>query len=204
MISEASRRGRRWTSLSSHLGSSTSPRSSLPPMAVSLIIIMSSLSPPASSRASIVSLNGFVLVWIAVNGNQRKRGREPSGAAAAAAFQMVPTPQMNLFSPSIQSPALITLAQLQNQTYHPPPPPSLVSTGLRLSFEDSNQTLNQSQSQSQSNPFIQQDLAALINHQKDEIEQYLIVQVPKLAILPSSPLIFVARFSINEGRSFCF
>ncbi|ONK71808.1 uncharacterized protein A4U43_C04F12610 [Asparagus officinalis] len=109
------------------------------------------------------------------NGNQRKRTRESS--ASTSALQRVPNPQIqmiNLYSPSIQSPALMNLAQLQNQTHHlhHHPPPSLVSTGLKLSFEDNHQ--------SQPNPFAQQDLASLINHQRDEIEHYLIAQGEQL------------------------
>lgn len=148
---------------------------------------------------------GLFYFWIAVNGNQRKRGRE----SAAAAYQMVPTPQLNLLtSPSIQSPALVSLAQLQSQAA----PPSMVSTGLKLSFDGNNnnnnnnnhQTQNLSQLRSQSTRFVQQDLASLINNQRDEIEQYLVAQVPKIAFLF---ILFEFSFSfvsLNAEGSFLF
>lgn len=75
-------------------------------------------------------------------------------------------------TPSIQSPDIMNLAQLQAQAQAPPPP--LVSTGLKLAFEDGDQ-------------FAEQDLLSLVNNQKDEIEQYLVAQVPEITILPSPP-----------------
>ncbi|XP_020248739.1 uncharacterized protein LOC109826160 isoform X2 [Asparagus officinalis] len=105
-----------------------------------------------------------------VNGNPRKRGRE---------FQMMPTP-------SIQSPAFMNLVQLQAQA-PPPPPPSLVSTGLKLAFEDGDQ-------------FVEQDLLSLVNNQKEEIERYLVAQVPELTVMPSPP----SSPPRSLGLFFCF
>ncbi|XP_010933546.1 E3 ubiquitin-protein ligase BOI isoform X2 [Elaeis guineensis] len=97
---------------------------------------------------------------------------------------------MSLFSVQSQPcstplppPTVISLAQLQSQT------PPLVSTGLRLAFEDQQQQ-HQEQNQNQYNlllsssspfsSFLSEELAAEINRQKDEIEQFLHAQGEQL------------------------
>ncbi|KAJ0961771.1 hypothetical protein J5N97_029599 [Dioscorea zingiberensis] len=115
------------------------------------------------------------------SGNSRKRGRE----VAPQPLQQGAT--IGLFSLQAQVPApvpaMMSLAQLQNQTQTQTPP--LVSTGLRLAFED------QSQNQSQSNPYasspssiisslLADDLAALINRQGEEIDRLLRSQADQL------------------------
>ncbi|KAG1362092.1 E3 ubiquitin-protein ligase BOI [Cocos nucifera] len=126
-----------------------------------------------------------------VNGNPRKRGREIAVVPMAAPVQQ--QHPISLFSLQSQPPStplppptVISLAQLQSQT------PPLVSTGLRLAFEDQqqqHQEQNQNQynlllsSSSSSSPFssfLSEELAAEINQQKDEIEQFLHAQGEQL------------------------
>ncbi|XP_008786211.2 BOI-related E3 ubiquitin-protein ligase 1-like [Phoenix dactylifera] len=124
-----------------------------------------------------------------VNGNPRKRGRELAAVPMAAPAQQ--NHPISLFSLQSQPcstplplPTVISLTQLQSQT------PPLVSTGLRLAFEDQqqqHQEQNQNQyvlsSSSSSLPFssfLSEELATEINKQKDEIEQFLHAQGEQL------------------------
>lgn len=135
-----------------------------------------------------------VLLSNGVNGNPRKRGRDAAAVPMAAPAQQ--NHPISLFSLQSQPcstplppPTLISLAQLQSQT------PPLVSTGLRLAFEDQQQhRQDQNQNQNQSNlflsssssssshfsSFLSEELAAVINQQKDEIEQFLHAQGEQL------------------------
>lgn len=77
---------------------------------------------------------------------------------------------------------LIDLSRLHNQQ---PPPATFVSTGLRLSFEDShppqrpNQPQQQLPAQGRSflSSFLTEELAAQVKQQRDEINSYLQSQV---------------------------
>lgn len=124
------------------------------------------------------------------NGNPRKRGREVTSVPMASMPQQ--SQPVNLFSlqplpvsAPLPPPTLVSLAELRTL------PRPLVSTGLRLAFGDQ----NQHQSQNQSNPLLCssspassslfssllfEDLAAQINQQKDEIEQFLHAQGEQL------------------------
>lgn len=125
-----------------------------------------------------------------VNGNPRKRGREePVVPMAAPAQQNLPISLFSLqsqpCSTPLPPPTLISLAQLQSQ------PPPIVSTGLRLAFDDQQQqhqnqnrsNLFLSSSSSSSSPFsyiLSEELATQINQQKEEMEQFLHAQGEQL------------------------
>ncbi|KAG9452491.1 hypothetical protein H6P81_005395 [Aristolochia fimbriata] len=107
--------------------------------------------------------------------NPRKRGREAIAPSS--------TPPINIFSMQSQPPppTLISLSQLHNQQ------PGMVSTGLRLSFEDQQHQQQQQQQSSavlNSSPvfssFLSEDLAAQLRQQKDEIDQFLQAQGEQL------------------------
>ncbi|KAK7330849.1 hypothetical protein VNO77_25053 [Canavalia gladiata] len=115
------------------------------------------------------------------NNNSRKRGRED---AALPHTNTITTPS-NLINPfSLQShpPQLIHLSQLHNHQHN------VVSTGLRLSFDDQQQQtlqLHQHQSHptSQSSAFLSllsQGFASQIKQQRDEIDQFLQAQGDQL------------------------
>lgn len=101
------------------------------------------------------------------NANSRKRGRELATASIAV-------PMVFATSPAVVQPppAMIGLSQLSSP---PPPPPTLVSTGLRLAIDEQNLM---HQPYSTTSAFVSEDLAPQINQQKDEIEQFLLAQVP--------------------------
>ncbi|KAK8614169.1 hypothetical protein V6N13_122540 [Hibiscus sabdariffa] len=108
------------------------------------------------------------------NINPRKRGREVAAGAA-----------MNSFSLQMQPPQLIELSQLHRQ-------PNVVSTGLRLSFGDKQQSQNpnfQNQQQQQQQQqqslvssstaflsMVSDDLGTQIKRQREELEQFLQAQ----------------------------
>ncbi|XWS62077.1 hypothetical protein CRYUN_Cryun07bG0180100 [Craigia yunnanensis] len=115
------------------------------------------------------------------NNNPRKRGREVAGAAITA--------PINSFSLQMQPPQLIDLSQLHQ--------PNVVSTGLRLSFGDQQQNLQQNQNQSfqqqhhpqqqnlVSNPsdflsIVSDDLANQIKRQREELDHFLKAQGEEL------------------------
>ncbi|XP_068634776.1 BOI-related E3 ubiquitin-protein ligase 1 [Aristolochia californica] len=105
--------------------------------------------------------------------NPRKRGRETIAPSSTA--------PINLFSVQSQPPppTLITLSQLHNQQ------PGMVSTGLRLSFEDQQHQLQQQSSgilnsSSALSSFLSEELAAQLKQQKDEIDQFLQAQGEQL------------------------
>ncbi|XP_077244893.1 putative BOI-related E3 ubiquitin-protein ligase 3 [Tasmannia lanceolata] len=97
--------------------------------------------------------------------NPRKRGRENVPVSLAP---------INLSSLQSQppSPNLVNLSQLQNQQ------PSVVSTGLRLAFEEQKQ---KQQNQNQSLLLLQSDdLSIQIKQQRDEIDQFIQAQGDQL------------------------
>ncbi|XP_074359314.1 BOI-related E3 ubiquitin-protein ligase 1-like [Apium graveolens] len=93
--------------------------------------------------------------------NPRKRGRE--------IYATPPPPPKNLriSSPNMQHHQLIDLSQL-----HSPPPNTVVSTGLGLSFGG-----QQNQS---AVSMLQQDVTTQIQHQTDEIDQFLLAQLHEM------------------------
>lgn len=114
------------------------------------------------------------------NNNPRKRGREVAGAAI--------TVPINSYSMQTQPPQLIELSQLHH--------PNVVSTGLRLSFGDQQQKLQQHQNQNQNQSYGQQqqqqnlvsnssvfasdDLVTQIKRQRDELDHFLQAQGEEL------------------------
>ncbi|KAK8520769.1 hypothetical protein V6N13_076907 [Hibiscus sabdariffa] len=109
--------------------------------------------------------------------NPRKRGREAAAAAVAA------TEPINSLSLQTQPPQFIDISQLQR--------PNVVSTGLRLSFGDQRQHLQQNQTQIQSYErrhqnlvpnssafwsIISDDLGTQIKRQREELDQFLHAQ----------------------------
>lgn len=115
------------------------------------------------------------------NNNPRKRGREVAGAAITA--------PINSYSMQTQPPQLIELSQLHH--------PNVVSTGLRLSFGDQQQKLQQHQNQNQNQSYRQQqqqqqnlvsnssvfasdDLVTQIKRQRDELDHFLQAQGEEL------------------------
>ncbi|XP_058104148.1 BOI-related E3 ubiquitin-protein ligase 1-like isoform X2 [Magnolia sinica] len=105
--------------------------------------------------------------------NPRKRGREAVAAGGATPinlFALQPPPH----------PTLVNLAQLQNQQQ------AVVSTGLRLSFEDHQQQQQQQQQMglllpsSNLSSVLSEDLSAQIKRQRDEIDQFLQAQGDQL------------------------
>ncbi|CAJ1943189.1 unnamed protein product [Sphenostylis stenocarpa] len=123
------------------------------------------------------------------NSNSRKRGREDT-AVANNTITTAASNVINPFSLQSQPPQLIHLSQLHNHQQN------VVSTGLRLSFDDQQQQqqqrlqLHQNQSQHQlllngshSSPFssvLSQGLASQIKQQRDEIDQFLHAQGEQL------------------------
>ncbi|GMJ12448.1 hypothetical protein like AT1G32740 [Hibiscus trionum] len=112
------------------------------------------------------------------NINPRKRGREVTAGAA-----MTTTP-INSFSLQMQPSHLIDLSQLHQ--------PNVVSTGLRLSFGDQQQSQNpnfQNQQQQQQNlvssstaflSMVSRDLGTQIKRQREELDQFLQAQGKEL------------------------
>ncbi|KAK8944730.1 hypothetical protein KSP39_PZI008576 [Platanthera zijinensis] len=101
----------------------------------------------------------------------RRRGRDTE--AMAAPSQQQEQQQQSVFS--LQSPSMLGLAQFQ------PWMPSLVSTGLRLALEEQKHSqIKKEQSDSFLSAFYSEDLAAQINQEKNEIEQFLIAQGEQL------------------------
>ncbi|TYH41964.1 hypothetical protein ES332_D11G030400v1 [Gossypium tomentosum] len=115
------------------------------------------------------------------NNNPRKRGREVAGAAITA--------PINSYSMQTQPPQLIELSQLHH--------PNVVSAGLRLSFGDQQQKLQQHQNQNQNQSYRQQqqqqqnlvsnssvfasdDLVTQIKRQRDELDHFLQAQGEEL------------------------
>ncbi|KAL0905036.1 hypothetical protein M5K25_027208 [Dendrobium thyrsiflorum] len=112
------------------------------------------------------------------NVNPRKRGREAAMTVPSAMLSPQTQQQMSLFSLQAQAraltPAMVGLPQLQSPT------PSLVSTGLQLTFTDHNQSQNQREQLASILSSYSKDLATEINQQKNEIEQFLITQGEQL------------------------
>ncbi|WVZ23919.1 hypothetical protein V8G54_002463 [Vigna mungo] len=119
------------------------------------------------------------------NNNSRKRARED----ATVANNTTPSNLINPFSLQSQPPQLIHLSQLHNHQQN------VVSTGLRLSFDDQQQQqqkrlhLHHNHSQqlllhaSHSSAFsslLSQALASQIKQQRDEIDQFLLAQGEQL------------------------
>ncbi|KAL2322955.1 hypothetical protein Fmac_027334 [Flemingia macrophylla] len=112
------------------------------------------------------------------NNNSRKRGREDTGGAVAVAAANT---IMNPFSLQSQPPQLVHLSQLHNHQQQN----NVVSTGLRLSFDDQQQQqrlqLQQQQQHqgSHSSSFLSilsQGLASQIKQQRQEVDQFLQAQ----------------------------
>ncbi|XP_061358939.1 BOI-related E3 ubiquitin-protein ligase 1-like isoform X2 [Gastrolobium bilobum] len=112
--------------------------------------------------------------------NSRKRGREGTAATAAGA----PANVINPFSLQSQPPQLIHLSQLHNNHQQ-----NVVSTGLRLSFDDQQQQrpqLHQHHQQQQqqhgspSSAFLSLLSESQIKQQPDEIDQFLQAQGEQL------------------------
>lgn len=127
-------------------------------------------SPPLLEQAPVfLNPNGG-------NVNPRKRGREVAVQSAVVSSQ--PQQHMNIFSlqapTRVLTPAMLGLSQLQSSS------PSLVSTGLRLTFKDQNQSQNQREQTDSIISSFSEDLATEINRQKHEIEQFLITQGEQL------------------------
>ncbi|KAI0509888.1 hypothetical protein KFK09_010488 [Dendrobium nobile] len=102
------------------------------------------------------------------NANPRKRGRE--AASAAIGVPMV----FSIPPAAVQPPtAVIGLSQPRS----PVPTHTVVSTGLRLALDEQNQ---RQQSDSLLSAFVSEELAAQMNQQKDEIEQFLLAQREQL------------------------
>lgn len=101
------------------------------------------------------------------NVNRRKRGRE-------ATPSVVPSPQQQIVF-SLQSPAMFDPSQVQSQT------PPLVSTGLHLALvEQKNSQIKGEQLDPLISAYFSEDIAAQINREKNEIDQYLIAQGERL------------------------
>lgn len=102
------------------------------------------------------------------NANSRKRRRE-LGTASIGVPMVFSAPPSGLQPP----PAIIGLSQISSQAA----PPTLVSTGLRLALDEQNQI---QQPDSIISAFVSDELAAQINQQKDEMEQFLLAQREQL------------------------
>lgn len=131
----------------------------------------------SSYSCCVLSENGQILIWVSVvfvssDLNPRKRMREIAETPVSL-FQLQSQPP---------PPTLIDLAQLHN------PPPAVVSTGLRLAFEDQQQHQQQMglffPSSTAHSSFLPEDLVAQIKQQRDEIDQILKTQVS----IPNSTL----------------
>lgn len=107
-----------------------------------------------------------------MNNNPRKRGREAffnvgNGNGGSSTTTTSTAAPINLFSLQPQPPTLINLSQLHNQHVHQP---NLVSTGLRLAFNE----------QQQLSTLLSEDLTCQIKQQRDEIDQFLQLQGDQL------------------------
>lgn len=124
----------------------------------------------------------FNNIGVGSSTNPRKRGREVnSTATTATTTTKVP---INQFMSSMQQSQLIDLTQLHSQ-----PPPNVVSTGLRLAFNDQQQQHLQQQHhhhhQQQTHQhslspqssvvlsLLSEDISSQIKHQRDEIEHFI-------------------------------
>ncbi|WOL05604.1 BOI-related E3 ubiquitin-protein ligase 1 [Canna indica] len=123
-----------------------------------------------------------VFVTDGANGNPRKRERDAAGVPMAAEVpqqqQMCPVNFISL-QPKLCAPGLVSLAK---RPMHSPPG---VSTGLGLAPENKQNSRNREQSilfdASSSCPSLFSDeLAAQINRQRDEIEQFVLAQGEQL------------------------
>ncbi|PKA53294.1 hypothetical protein AXF42_Ash010024 [Apostasia shenzhenica] len=116
--------------------------------------------------------------------NPRKRAREVAPTQVRMPAVLPPTlPQQQQHSFfSLQAPAvgqtdllplppMMSLAQLQS------PAPPVVSTGLRLALDEQSQ---RQQSDSLLPTFLSEEVSALINQQREEIEQFLLAQGEQL------------------------
>ncbi|KAH7687487.1 E3 ubiquitin-protein ligase BOI-like protein [Dioscorea alata] len=115
-------------------------------------------------------------------GNPRKRGRE----AMAVVGQHGGTVSLFSLQPQPPPPTVVSLAQLQIQRQHTPAPP-IVSTGLRLAFEDQTTFVSSSPSPSPSSSLpplisslLSDDLAVQIKQHNDEIDRFLRSQAEQL------------------------
>ncbi|OWM86366.1 E3 ubiquitin-protein ligase BOI-like isoform X2 [Punica granatum] len=119
--------------------------------------------------------------------NTRKRGRESSAAAASASNNIASSGNMiaNPFTLQ-QQPQPLQLINLSQLHYNPRPQQSgVVSTGLRLSFNDQHQHQHQQSLVRESiNPVSSllpsDDFAAHVKQQRDEIDQFLLAQGEQL------------------------
>lgn len=101
--------------------------------------------------------------------NRRKRGREELPYAAVAA----PPQQDQQLYFSVQLPPMLEPFPLQSET-----PSPIVSTGLHLALADQeNNQIKRGQPDSVIPAYFSEELAAQINTDKNEIDQYLIAQV---------------------------
>lgn len=112
-----------------------------------------------------------------VGANSRKRGREHTSPTTTAALN----PLISMQS----QPQLIDLTQLHTpqQQQQQQQQTNIVSTGLRLAFEDQSHQQQQRQQYSvspqfsQSSILLKEGLASHFKQQQDEIEHFLLVQV---------------------------
>uniref|UniRef100_A0A1D1YMD1 Baculoviral IAP repeat-containing protein 4 n=1 Tax=Anthurium amnicola TaxID=1678845 RepID=A0A1D1YMD1_9ARAE len=130
----------------------------------------------------------------------RKRGREEAAPTGAAALRNYPinllslqqqqslpaTAALNTNTSATLPTTLIDLSLLHNQQ---PPPVTIVSTGLRLSFEDNHRPQQPSQQQQQQqvaqggsflSSLITEELTAQVKQQKDEMNSFLQSQAEQL------------------------
>ncbi|XP_010935032.1 probable BOI-related E3 ubiquitin-protein ligase 3 [Elaeis guineensis] len=108
------------------------------------------------------------------SGNPRKRGREAASIPMESSAQRNSIDLLSLQRPpaaSLSPPTVISLAQLQAR------PPPLVSTGLRLAFEDQHQLQNNSQANPLLSPslfpVLSDDLSLQLNQHQDELDRFL-------------------------------
>ncbi|RRT45910.1 hypothetical protein B296_00028900 [Ensete ventricosum] len=129
--------------------------------------------------------------WLAANGNAQKRSREAAGIPLAPPPQQQNQP-VSLVSLQSQpcSPALVNLVP-QHQIHQP----SLVTTCLGLASEDKqhhrspkqfNLFSSSSSSSSSCSSLFSRELAAQINHQNNEIEQFLLAKRHYRALLSAA------------------
>ncbi|CAL9066699.1 BOI-related E3 ubiquitin-protein ligase 1-like isoform X2 [Musa acuminata AAA Group] len=118
------------------------------------------------------------------NKEARKRGREAAGVPMAPSPPPQQQQQSRLLSflsmkPQPCSPAPVSIAELQMH------PPSQVSLGLRLTAEEKRRHRRETQSNpllssASSSSVLHEELVALVNHQRDEIETLLLAQEEQL------------------------
>ncbi|XP_008788744.2 probable BOI-related E3 ubiquitin-protein ligase 3 [Phoenix dactylifera] len=109
------------------------------------------------------------------SGNPRKRGREAAPILMESSAQGNSINDLLSLQPppaaSLSAPTVISLAQLQAR------PPPLVSTGLRLAFEDQHQLQNHNQANPLLSaslfPVLSDDLALQLNQHQDEFDRFL-------------------------------